>query len=140
MSASLRLVAGPQQLGRDPPPQHRARELAGVEDHVGALAQRAEHLALGPDPLDDLAVARQRVSPAGLLEPVDERPLVRLEEDDPGLEPARLELAEHRLELGEVVAAANVVTTAARRTPLPSSRKSSPSEPISRGGRLSTQK
>ena len=68
----------------------------------------AEHLALGADPVDDPPVGRQRVPAPGLLEAVEQRLLVGLEEEHRRVEARLLELVEHREQLGEVLAAAHV--------------------------------
>ena len=68
----------------------------------------AEDLALGADPVDDPALGSERVPAPGLLEPVEQRLLARLEEEHLRVEAGRLELVEDREQVGEVVAAADV--------------------------------
>ena len=51
--ASLPPVLAAEHLLGDPAPQLGPGQVAGVHHHVGALAQRRQQLALGPDPVDD---------------------------------------------------------------------------------------
>ena len=82
------LLAAQHLLG-DPPPQFAAGQVAGVHHHVGALAQRRQQLALGPDPVDDPPFRRQRMAAAGLLVAVEQGLLVGLEEEHLRLQPDR---------------------------------------------------
>ncbi len=88
--------------------QHAAGEVAGVHDHVGALAQRRQQLALGADAVDDPPFRRQRVAAAGLLVAVDQGLLVGLEEEHGRFQPLGLEVVEHLQQVVEVIAAAHV--------------------------------
>ena len=109
VSASLRVGLRAEHLLGDPAPQHRPGQVAGVHDHVGALAQRAEQLALGADPLDDPPLGGQRVAAAGLLVAVDQRLLVGLEEERrSGSRPSRPSSSSTSTQVVEVVAAAHV--------------------------------
>ena len=108
VSASLPLSSLAEHLLGDPPPQLAAGQVAGVHHHVGALAQRRQQLALGPDPVDDPPFRRQRVAAAGLLVAVEQRLLVGLEEEHRRLQAVGLEVVEHLQQVVEVLAAAHV--------------------------------
>src|SRR5512143_2200893 len=96
------------QLRRDAPAEGAAGERGRVDHHVGALAQRRKQLALLADPVDDPPAAREGMAAASLLVAVEQDLLVRLEEDHLELEVARAELVEDRLQVLEVLAAADV--------------------------------
>ena len=85
VSASFPASLGAEHLLGDPSPQFGAGQVAGVDDDVGALAQRRQHLALGADAVDDPSFRGQRVATAGLLVAVEQRLLVGLEEEQPRL-------------------------------------------------------
>src|SRR4029079_19756112 len=80
----------------------------GVDDHVGALAERRELVALGPDAVHDAPASRQRMAARGLVVALKQRVLLGLEEDHLEVELAGIELLEHSQEILEVLAAADV--------------------------------
>src|SRR3990172_3514874 len=74
----------------------------GVHDPVGDLPDVGHRLPLGPDPVEDIAVRRERVPPAGLVVAADERLVPRFEEQHlRGVAPL-LQLLEGLDEVGEV--------------------------------------
>src|SRR3990172_9233436 len=74
----------------------------GVHDPVGDLPDVGHRLPLGPDPVEDIAVRRERVPPAGLVVAADERLGPRFEEQHlRGVAPL-LQLLEGLDEVGEV--------------------------------------
>jgi hypothetical protein len=99
---------GAEQLLRDLPPQFAPGQVGGVDDDVGALAQRRQHRPLGPDPVDDPPFRRQRVAAAGLLVAVEQGRLVGLEEEQLRFRPVAFEVVDHLEEVLEVFAAAHV--------------------------------
>ncbi len=108
VSASFRARSVPEQLLGDPAPQFGPGQVGGVDDDVGALAQRRQQLALGADAVDDPPFRRQRVAAAGLLVAVEQGLLVGLEEEQLRLRPVAFEVVEHRQQVVEVLAAAHV--------------------------------
>ena len=84
------------------------RDVARVDDEVGALAQAGQALALLADAVDDAAAGRQRVPAARLLEATDQRLVGGLEEHERVLHAALVQLVEQLLERAEVLAAADV--------------------------------
>src|SRR5438874_2274622 len=101
------------QLARDPVGDgDRAVPAAGAADGdrevLLALGDVSEQQALLADPVDDAAAARQRMAAAGLLVAVEQGVLVGLEEDHLEVEAAIRQLAEHRLQVVEVLPASHV--------------------------------
>ena len=101
-------LAGREHLGGDLAAQRGGAQPRRVDDRVRALADRAEQLLLAVHAVGDVAVAGQRVAPAGLLVAGEQRLLVGLEEQHADGDVARVQLVEHRGELLEVLAAAQV--------------------------------
>src|SRR5215207_7063664 len=97
-----------QQLFGDLAAQLSPGQVAGLDHLVGALTQRRQQLALGPNPLDDPAFRSQRVAAAGLLVAVEQGLLVGLEEEDHRPQPFGLEVVEHLQQVVEVLTAAHV--------------------------------
>jgi hypothetical protein len=85
-----------RQLGEEPLPQLAEREVRGIDDHVGLVADRFEEAALLGDRVRDAAMVAEGMAMAGLAEAPDQDVVAGLEEDDPRLDPAPLESAAHR--------------------------------------------
>src|SRR4029453_10170964 len=73
--------------------QHRR-----VDDDVSLSAEVSQQLSLPGDPVDDTAVALQRVGPAYIFKPPDQSLVVCLEKDDPGVQVPVNHLGERALQ------------------------------------------
>ena len=80
-----RAVVEREVAGHDPP-QVAHRQLGGVEDEVGPLAQPLDQVALVPDAVDHRAVVGERVAAAGLGVPALQDLVVAVDEQDADIE------------------------------------------------------
>src|SRR5215210_6225691 len=97
-----------EQLVGDLAPQHRRAQPARVDDRVGELADRRERLGLAADAVDQVARGRERVAPARLLVPAEERLVVGAEVDHAVRDLVRAQRLDHPREAAEELAAALV--------------------------------
>ncbi len=96
------------ELREQPLAQLPERQVRRVDDDVGLGPDRVEDPSLVGDRCRDAAAVAQRMAVARLAVAPDEDVVARLEEDDPGDDPAALERAAHRGDRHRRVAAPDV--------------------------------